>query len=138
MIRRANQLDGRNQEIRAMRVKFVVLALFMGCLALLLGPSQGLTQFQGGGRGNWGGGNRGGGGMRQDPGQIFDWISQGQPTITIANQRWGREDMEAWAKKQGISNGQLTKEQYISYSQSPEAQQARERMRQQWGGGGGG
>src|SRR5262245_31746184 len=122
-----------------MRVKFVVLALFMGCLALLLGPSQGLTQFQGGGGwGNRGGGFGGGGGMARDPGQIFDWSSQGQPTSTIAKQRWGREDMEAWAQKQGITNGQLTKEQYISYSQSPEAQQARERMRQQWGGGGGG
>ena len=31
-----------------MRVKFVVLAVFMGCLALLLGPTRGLTQFPGG------------------------------------------------------------------------------------------
>ncbi len=49
-----------------MRVKFVVLALFMGCLVLLLGPTTGLTQFQG--RGNRGGG------MGQDPGRFFDMM----------------------------------------------------------------
>ena len=120
-----------------MRVKFVVLALFMGCLVLLLGPTTGLTQFQG--QGNRGGGGGGGfGGMQQDPGRIFDWMAQGQQTLVIANQRFGREDMEAWAQKQGITNGQLTREQFISYSQSPEAQQARERMRAQWNGGAGG
>src|SRR5205823_55703 len=116
---------------------FVVLALFMGCLVLLLGPTTGLTQFQG--RGNRGGGGGGGfGGMQQDPGRIFDWIAQCQQTLVIANQRFGREEMEEWAKKQGITNGQLTREQFISYSQSPEAQQSRERMRAQWNGGAGG
>src|SRR5438105_9651466 len=118
-----------------MRVKFVVLALFMGGLVLLLGPTTGLTQFQG--RGNRGAGGGGFGGMQQDPGRIFEWMAQGQQTLVIANQRFGREEMEAWAQKQGISNGQLTREQFISYSQSPEAQQARERMAQLRGAGGG-
>src|SRR5262249_18769384 len=109
-----NRLDGKTQETPAMRVKFVVLALFMGCLVLLLGPTTGLTQFQG--QGNRGGGGGGGfGGMQQDPGRIFDWMAQGQQTLVIANQRFGREDMEAWAQKQGITNGQLTREQFISY-----------------------
>src|SRR4051794_15826718 len=116
-----------------MRVKFVVLALLMGCLSLLLGPTTGLTQFQG--RGNGGGGG-GFGGMQQDPGRIFDFLAQGQQALVIANQPFGREEMEEWAKKQGIANGQLTRDQFISYSQSPEAQKARERMMAQRNGGG--
>ncbi len=119
-----------------MRVKFAVLALFMGCLVLLLGPTSGLTQGPGGG--NRGGGPGGGGG--RDPGRIFDWLSQNRPSMAIAEMQWGREDIQAWAQKQGITNGQITREQYIAYSQSPEAAQARERMRQGGGGrpGGGG
>lgn len=109
-----------------MRVKFALLVLFMGCLALLLGPTQGLGQR--GGRGNRGGGRN------FDPGMMFDRMSQGQSAITIA-QLPGAEDMQAWAVKNGISNGQLTRAQFISYSQSPEAAAARQRM---WGGGGGG
>src|SRR5262249_7512410 len=116
-----------------MRIKFVVLALFMGCLTLLLGPTTGLTQFQGGGdRGGGNGGGNWGGGMQQDPGRIFDFMARGQQSLVIAEQRFGQEEMQAWAQKQGITNGQLTKEQFISYSQSPEAQQARERMMTQF------
>ncbi|MBI1915949.1 MAG: hypothetical protein HYS12_14625 [Planctomycetes bacterium] len=118
-----------------MRVKFVVLALFMGCLVLLLGPTTGLTQFQGGS--NRGGGGFQGGGFQFDPGMIFDRISNGRATINISEMPRGQEEMQAWAQKQGITNGQMTRDQFVSYSQSPEAQQARERMMAQFRGGGG-
>jgi Ca2+-binding EF-hand superfamily protein len=125
-----------------MRVKFVVLVLFMGCLALLLGPTTGLTQFQGGGfqgGGNRGGGFPGGGGFQFDPGMIFDRMSQGRQTINIAEMRMGQDDAQAWAQKQGITNGQLTRAQFIAYFQAPETQQAmQQRMAQFRAGGGGG
>jgi len=102
-----------------MRVKFVVLALFMGCLVLLLGPTSGLTQ--GPGRGNRGGGLRGGG---FDPSQWFDRMANGRASIPIAELRMGREEAQAWAQKQGITNGELNREQFTAYMQ--------ERM-QSWG-----
>jgi hypothetical protein len=114
-----------------MRVRFVVLVLLMGCLTLL-GPTTGLTQYAG-----WR--NRGGGPgvFPFDPGIVFDRIAQGRGTINISEIRRGQEEIQEWAQKQGIINGQLTRDQYIAYSRSPEAARALERRRAQWGGGSG-
>src|SRR5437868_6312815 len=58
-----------------MRARLLVL---LGAMALLLGPTEGLTQFQGGG----GGQMRLGGGGRPDPGQSFDQMSGGKAGLT--------------------------------------------------------
>ncbi len=109
-----------------MRVKYLVMVAFMGGLTLLLGPTTGLTQPGRGGPGGF------------DPGAIFDRMARGQPTMRIADMRFGRETVEAWAQKNGVTNGLLTRDQYVAYSQSPEAAQAREQMMQRFRGGQGG
>src|SRR5262245_61785168 len=103
-----------------MRTKFVVTILLVGALALLLGPTTGFTQFGGGGGDRGGRGMRGGGGGGgpPDPGRIFDFMSRGQPFINLAesNSRM-REPLMQWAQKNGITDGKITREQFIAFSQ---------------------
>jgi len=73
-----------------------------------------------------------------DPGRIFDRLATGRTTINISDLRMLQEEAQAWAQKQGITNGQLTREQFISFFQSPGAQQARERIRARFTGAAGG
>jgi Ca2+-binding EF-hand superfamily protein len=68
----------------------------------------------GGGWGGQGGGGRGG----FDPDRIFDMLAQGANTIKIANMTFGRDRVEQWAKEKGITNGELTREQYREFSQA--------------------
>lgn len=102
-----------------MRCKFAMLVVLLGGLALLLDPIRGLAQPPGRDRGGRGGGRGGGGGNRAfDPNRIFDFMARGQPTINIADMRRGQDEARAWAQKNGITNGQLTRVQFAAYMQS--------------------
>ncbi len=62
-----------------------------------------------------GGGGRGQ--FRFDPNMIFDRMANGRDYIVIAEMQRGRERMEQWAAAQGITNGQLTREQFLRFMQ---------------------
>src|SRR5262249_16673813 len=68
----------------------------------------------------------------------FDRLAKGRATINVSDLRIGQEDVQAWAQKQGITNGQLTREQFVSYLQSPEGKQVRDRIMSHFRGGAGG
>jgi hypothetical protein len=59
------------------------------------------------------GGGKGRG--RPDPAQMFDFMSKGLGYITIASQDFGRDKMEEFAKKEGITSGRLNRDQFIKY-----------------------
>jgi hypothetical protein len=123
--------------------------LLFGVALCLLGPTTGLTQFQpGGGKGGKGAGGPGGGGpgggMNFDPAQFaqmaFNRYSKDGKVINIADmptQGKGGQNpqaaMQAWAESHGVTNGQITLEQYTQYLQDQRGQ-----FQGKGGGGGGG
>jgi Ca2+-binding EF-hand superfamily protein len=77
---------------------------------------------RGGGGGPDGGGPPGGGfpgggkmKMKMDPDAIFEFASQGKGYIAIDSMRMGKEQAEEFAKKEGIKDGKLTREQFMKY-----------------------
>ena len=111
--------------------------LFLTALALLLGPSLGLSQFggqpggfggQGGGFGQ--GGGRGGRGGSRDPGAMFDSFANGKQSITKADitNPFMQMMFDQVAQSAGSTNGQITREQWVT---------AMGQIQQQFGGPGG-
>jgi hypothetical protein len=93
------------------------LLLLVGLALTLLGAGIALTQVPG----PPGRGGRGGGRGRFDPNMMFNFMSGGKDVIAIAEVQPSRFDptvkerMEEFAKRNGISNGQLTREQFAKY-----------------------
>jgi Ca2+-binding EF-hand superfamily protein len=104
----------------------IVISLFaVGALAMVLGPA-GYGQFQfkqPGGPGGQGGPGKGG--FKFDPNTIFDLMAKGKPAIVIdeVDPRW-QGMMKEFAKEKGITNGQLTREQYAEYFEYSRAKRA--------------
>jgi hypothetical protein len=96
------------------------------------GAPGGLT-FRGGSEGS----RTGGATNPFDPGILFDRMATGRATIKISEMRLFQEGAQAWAKKQGITNGQLTREQFAAFLQSPETRQAMQQRLAQFQGGAG-
>jgi hypothetical protein len=100
-----------------------------GSLVFALGLSEGWTQpppdggggFPGNGRERRGGGKGGGKGF--DPGMRFDAVANGRTSVPLneipVSQRDpnGAERLQQWAAQNGITNGQITRDQYVSYVQ---------------------
>src|SRR5947209_5114111 len=102
------------------RLVFSFAIITLAALVLLLETApQGFAQ-----KGKRGGGPDGGGGPPQggpggkmfkfDPGAIFDRMSK-DGFISIDGQTRGKEQMEEFAKKEGITNGKLNREQFSKY-----------------------
>jgi len=92
-----------------MRTKLVlgVMAVLV-CVIVLLETQIGVSQQPGGKKGKGGFG---------DPGERFDGMDKDKKGyINISDIPWGKEAAELYAKDKGITNGQLTREQYIAYS----------------------
>jgi len=103
------------------------LYVVIGFAILLLGPMQGWTQFPGGGGGGRGGGR--GGGFNMDPGARFDQMTNGKGVwvrseITDQRQQFFFDRI---AQSVGATNGQITRDQYVT---------AMQQMMANWGGGG--
>jgi Ca2+-binding EF-hand superfamily protein len=108
------------------------LVTFAGVVLIL--PQLGVGQQPGGGKGQFGGGKGqfgGPGGMKMDPRQLFDMIAKGNDYININELQMGRKQAQQWAQDNGITNGQLTRDQFSQYLNFAMA-------RQQGGGPGGG
>jgi len=112
------------------------LFLLCGALLLFIGPAMVLGQPGGGppgggggrgGRGGRGGGGGGGGSRGFDPNMIFNLLSGGKDYIVVsemlanpmvsARDPGAKERAESFMQRQGITNGQLTREQFAQYMQ---------------------
>jgi Ca2+-binding EF-hand superfamily protein len=113
--------------------------LLVGALAVILAPSSGLTQIGPPGGGGGPPGGFGGGGFRPpDPNQTWERMAGGKDSITradVADQRM-QFVFDMTVRSQGITNGVLTKQQFIDASQKFMQQMAAGGMRGFGGGGG--
>ena len=106
-----------------------------GLLAILISPA-GYGQFklgnpqQGGGapggQKNFGGGAPTRGGYMNDPNKAFDFMARGQPVLVIADMPFKglQGPLLQFAQEKGISNGQITREQFVEFSESMKAKMA--------------
>ena len=89
------------------------------------GGPQGATQgmiIPGGGKGGqggnpFGGGKSpfGGGGLSKDSANVFEMLAKGKPYFMISETRTLRGPLSAFAKEQGITNDQITREQFNTF-----------------------
>jgi len=104
------------------RILFGVFAI--GVLTILMSPV-GYGQFGGGGGGFPGGGKggfggKGGGRMSQDPNQRFDGLALGRPFFLISESTPGMQNMlTTYQQEKGVNfpNGQVSREQYLEFSE---------------------
>src|SRR5436309_5485140 len=98
---------------------FAIIALAALVLLLETTPKGFAQKGKKSGGGADGGGPPGGGtGVKKfDPGKFFDRMSKGQDCISIDSMWIGKEQAAEWAKKEGITNGKLTREQYLKFSE---------------------
>ena len=89
-----------------MRAQTFLALLIFGVSAVFVAPA--ITTGQGGAFGKKGGG---------DPNQRFDFFARGQSFIVISNVPFGRDQMMQYAQEKGITNGQLSRAQYLDYNQ---------------------
>lgn len=85
------------------RIGFCVL---IGMMLVLLGPSRGVSQFPGGSRG-----------MGGDPSKMFDFMSGGKDVVTKDTLPFPQlaKRFDELVEKMGITNGQITRQQYMAY-----------------------
>src|SRR6478609_8486384 len=96
-----------------MRIKLFPLAFLVAGVLVLTCQPEGQAQFRGqggpGGRGGFGGGGF-------DPGMIFDRYAQGKSSISINDYpAERREGLVQFMKERGITNGQITRDQFTAY-----------------------
>jgi hypothetical protein len=65
-----------------------------------------------------GGGKKAGGGFARDPGAMFDLMTGGKASLPIEKIFFGQDFAKQFVKDKGIANGQLTRVQYIEFSQA--------------------
>ncbi|MBI3823096.1 MAG: EF-hand domain-containing protein [Planctomycetes bacterium] len=94
-----------------MRATTLLVMVILCCTALLLAPADTIGQPGGKGKG-------GGGGMTMDANKLFEMYARGKPFIEIKDVRWGQSQMVQWAQDKGITNGQLTRPQFVEYQES--------------------
>jgi Ca2+-binding EF-hand superfamily protein len=61
---------------------------------------------------------QGAGNMQMDPNKIFDMMAQGNDYIDINTMRMGKNQAMQWAQDNGITNGQLNRDQFEQYMNS--------------------
>ncbi len=97
-----------------MRARLVLLGIVaLGALVLLVESKPGSAQPPSPGRQ---GGKFGKGGFKFDPGALFDRFTEGKKGVfVISEARFGREALELFAKREGISDGKITRDQFLKY-----------------------
>jgi len=89
-----------------MRVKVILplLITVLGCTILLVEPQRGTSAPQKGMKG------------KMDPGDMFDkWMSKGRGYFLVEEARFGKEELQTFAKDNGISDGKISRDQFIKY-----------------------
>lgn len=91
-----------------MRTKFFGLLISAFAVVVFI-PAVTTGQFQFKGKG-------GGGGMSSDPEKMFDYLSRGRGYFEIKDTTRLREPLTQFAQERGITNGQITKQQFIEFN----------------------
>ena len=117
-----------------MRKTTIVGLMLLGFGAIVLVPAVTIGQPPGGGKGGGGKGFGGGGfGASSDPGALFDMLDRNKKGfILISDMRMLKEPLTQFAQERGISNGQITRQQFLDFQD-----QLKNKLTQPGGGGGG-
>ncbi len=110
-----------------MRAKSLFGASVMIFSLLLAIPAMTTGQPGGGGfgKGQFGGKSKGGGMMSQaDPSQVFEFLSRGRGYFLISDTRTFRDPLAKYAQEKGITNGQITKAQFVDFFEGFKAKMA--------------
>jgi Ca2+-binding EF-hand superfamily protein len=100
------------------------LTLF-GLAALLLASSEAWSQFDRGSRGRGGDPNRGGRSSSGDPNAFFDSMANGKDVLIRSEMDPARvRFFDNIAERSGITNGQITRAQFLSYMERRNADRA--------------
>lgn len=106
-----------------MRKVTVFALLIVGAALLVLLPA--ITIGQPGGGGGFrqkGGGGPGGGGLGGgDPNVLFEYYAKGRSYFLISETRTQRDALTAYAQEKGISSGQITRQQFLDFSEQMKA-----------------
>jgi hypothetical protein len=102
-----------------MRAKMIIGLFMMGCAVLAITPAINGQFKKGQGGGAPGGGKKGAGGG--DANAMFDYYSKGKPYVVITDVRFGQQQMAQFAQDKGITNGQLTRAQFVEYQEQMNA-----------------
>lgn len=99
-----------------MRVKLLISLVVVSGIVLLAIANRALTQP---GRGGSSGGGTPGGRGGFDPNQRFDQYANGRNFFLISEMTdpWRKERLTQFAQQNGITDGRITREQYMAYSQ---------------------
>src|ERR1043165_9369908 len=121
------------KQVSSMRVYTFIGLLIVGILTIIVSPD--FTQGQPGGGGNrFGGSPFGGGGFRggfggggsggmmmNDPNGMVEFLSKGRPFFMITETRSLRDPLMQYAQQKGITNGQITRQQFMEFSEQMKA-----------------
>jgi hypothetical protein len=94
-----------------MRAANLIGLLLLGVSLIIVVPA--ITTGQPGGGGKKGGGA--GGGFGADPNTIFDFLSRGRNFFLISESRSQGALLNQFAQEKGITNGQITRQQYLDF-----------------------
>jgi len=102
-----------------MRKSMFVSLMIVGAAVVFAIPAVTTGQFQMGGKGGKGGGKGGaGGGLSMDPGAIFDnYLAKGRNFFLISEAPRSRDLLTQFASEKGITNGQITRQQYMDFQE---------------------
>jgi hypothetical protein len=90
-----------------MRATTLLVLLIFGIAAILVAPAVTTGQF----------GKKGGGKKGMDPDILFDMLARGRPSIPISEIRFGASQAAKYAQDKGITNGTLTRQQFIEFQE---------------------
>jgi Ca2+-binding EF-hand superfamily protein len=100
-----------------MRATTLFALFILGCAGLVIAPTI-ITGQPGGGKKNRGGGGGGGPGwnmMSQDPNVLFEMWAKDRKFFLITDTRSLRDPLTQYAQEKGITNGQITRSQFVDY-----------------------
>jgi hypothetical protein len=109
-----------------MRTYTIIGLFFVAVTAFTISPvSQGQFQFGGGRTQQWGGGGKfgskgggPGGFASMDPNALFDRYASGRPFFMISETKSLRDGLTQYAQEKGITNGQITRDQFLDYAKT--------------------
>ena len=106
-----------------MRATSLFALFILGCAGFILAPAISTGQ-PGGGKKKGGGGPGGYSMMSQDPNTLFDVFAKGRSFFLIAETRGLRDPLTQFAQEKGITNGQITRNQFVEYMNQAKAKMA--------------
>src|SRR5205085_1951745 len=99
------------------RIALPLIMTLLGCTILLVEPQyRNSAPHKGFGNKDQGDGGKGKGFGKMDPAKMFDdYMSKGRGFVLIDEVRFGKDELQAFAKENGVTDGKISKDLFIKY-----------------------